>query len=509
MYQSGYLSGTYVQRLGKLLMIVCPFFILLIWFFIKTFQFRSLEVNYADGLLALQLSRGWLEGRPFLYDTFYGFHFKLHNYYFLPLTGFITKFTGIYGFFIIYLALLSLLMAKLLSWYRSQYPENWINGWLTILVFAIGPFAFYTYLDLTGWHPEQYFLPLMGLMAFFLARRKWFWSILLFILVLSIKETSIVLICGLLLFTSVLDFTLKNPSELWTRILLHKRNLVIISISLLVFAIGMMLLSYLNGSEPSRLDQALDNFRNQSSAGEFATYLSEVLISATALFAIGILPFVPWLRILPKRLLILSLVAGYFTILVIVFFVEGLYYYPVFHLSLPYPARVGGLWTFFLSCYIYMAVKLTENGIRVSNVQREYAVWGLVLQLIFFPVLISNHRSPLPDLDHLGMNIITFLKSGSDLNTASDPNAQQLFSLAKQLPRGSEVVVPNKYLNIFHMVYPSDWDHKNLLLGRPKAYIYEKDLVKNSKEYAFPGTGYRILPNDKLLILVDSTLNLK
>ena len=503
------MSKFYARKSTAIFLTATPFLILVAWFFIKVFQFRSLDVNYVDGLLALQLSRGWLEGRPFLYDTFYGFHFKLHNYYFLPLTGFITKFTGIYGFFLLYVALLSLFLARVLFWLKKQNPGKWISGWLAVLIFAIGPFAFYTYLDLTGWHPEQYFLPLMGLSAFYLARRKWLWSLVLLLLILSIKETSIVIICGLLLFASVLDLAFKNPNESWLRIVIARRNIVIVVVSVLLFAAGMFLLSHLNGSGPSRLDEAIATFLSSDSPMEFFIYLFEIIISATLIFIIGILPFVPWLKLAPKRLLILSVITGYFLILVIVFCVEGLYYYPVFHLSLPYPARVGGLWTFFLSCYIYLTVKLTENKIIANHLQREYSVWGLVLQLVFFPLLISNHRSPLPDLDHLGMNILTFIKSGSDLDSASDPDVQQLLSLAKLLPAGSEVLVPNQYMNIFHMVYPCGWQRKNLTIGRPIALIYEKALLKTSKDYSFPGKGYRTITGDNLLILVDSTLKLK
>ena len=56
------------------ILIGLPFIILLVWFYLKVFQFQYLNENFVDAIIALQLSRGWLEGRPLLFDTYYGYH---------------------------------------------------------------------------------------------------------------------------------------------------------------------------------------------------------------------------------------------------------------------------------------------------------------------------------------------------------------------------------------------------------------------------------------------------
>jgi len=77
------------------LRLAIPIIAILIWFFVKVVQFQTNAEDLLDGFIALQLSRGWLEGRPLLFDTFYGFHAQLHNYYFILLVGFATKFADV------------------------------------------------------------------------------------------------------------------------------------------------------------------------------------------------------------------------------------------------------------------------------------------------------------------------------------------------------------------------------------------------------------------------------
>jgi len=489
-----------MRKLRNLVLVLVPLLILVFWFLLKVHQFQSFEVNFSDGLIALQLSRGWLEGRPFLYDNYFGFHSRIHNYYILPLTGLITQSTGIYGFFVIYLGLVAFLLASIFLWIR-KYSGNWLHHWLSLLVFIIGPFTFFIYLDLYGWHPEQYFFPLICLLAFTLARRQWIWSVLLIIFIYSIKETSAVLLCGLLLFASIVDLVLMSPKKTWSGILFDTRNIAIVLTCFLFFAAGMYLLSYMNGQESDRVSQAFDHVRQSGTAVRFFIYLAEIFIAATAFFVVGAIPFFPWLRKMPQPGLIWAVLGGYFLVLCFVFFVEGLLYYPRFSMSLPYPPRAAGLWAFLCGCYIFLMVRTTEhqNNVKPENSGR-YALCSLAFQLAAYPFLIS-HESPVYDIERVSGGTFSLF--------TPDPNVQQLAELAEKLPLGAQVIAPYKYLPVFQRVYASEWKHRHLILGRPALYIFEKSLLKNSSEYTLPEKGYQIIPNHNLLILSDSTWNIR
>ena len=72
-----------LKKILQFIILITPFLILIGWFYFKVFQFQFLNEVFLDGIAALQLSRGWLEGRPLLFDTYTGFHALQHNYYFI------------------------------------------------------------------------------------------------------------------------------------------------------------------------------------------------------------------------------------------------------------------------------------------------------------------------------------------------------------------------------------------------------------------------------------------
>jgi hypothetical protein len=481
--------------------LLLPVLVLVLWFVIKIFQFQILQADYRDGLLALQLSRGWLEGRPFLYDCYYGFHSKIHNYYFLPLTGLVTFFTGIYGFFILYLSLIAFLLAKIFFWTRTKTTQIPIQAWFVILIFLLGPVNYYIYLDHYGWHSEQYFLPLMGLSAFYIATRNWLWASIIILLTCLVKENAPVLICGLLLFISIIDLILKKPETTWQYVLFHIRNFIIVFLSLLLFLLGMVFLSYQNEAGASRLTQAIDHIKGQNSGAILLKYLSKTALFTVFVLMLGTLPFTSLLRNVPKKALIWITLTGYFFVLALVFFIEGLYYYPGFRLGMPYPTRTGGLWAFLFSCYLFLFLRLYQNVTHKSTIRWKLVAASFVSQLLFFPVMTSHNELTFKNVTDIRNNFIAFIQNKS----WQDPDEHQLDLLAQKLPRGSEIITPDRYQFLFQNIYAYNWRDKNFVLDKPIAYVYEKKKVKTSGKYTFPTQGYHIQPNENLLILIDST----
>lgn len=481
--------------------IIFPFAVLLGWFYLKVFQFQFLNENFGDGLIALQLSRGWLEGRPLLFDTYYGYHWLHHNYYFILLTGFVTKFTGIYGLFIVYLGLLGLFLGK---WIRSYHKNDWLNEWFIIVLFAVGPIAYHVFLDIFGWHPEQYFLPLMGLFALSMAKRQWFWAVLWGGLTLSVKETSIVLICGLLLFASVVSNVFEKPNQAWHCYFLNRKNLLIVAVCLVIFVLGIGWLSYLNGPHPSRLGQAFALINKKATLTMALSYTFLVGIFASVSIIAGVILFVPWWRVVPHSRVIIGSFLGFCLILLMVFYVEGLLYFPEPNLSIRYPARVGSLWAFMMSCYVFLSIRSSEYGLKPHSNQREWLLWGGLFQFFISPMAVANATSIHGQMFSIKKNFLFIHDSRLGTKPYAQSPVQSLYELTYKLPAGSEVVCPSEYVSIFQNVYANEWSDDLRILKRPHLYIYDKKDLKTNKKYKFPKGGYKAIPHSQFLILADS-----
>lgn len=485
-----------------------PFLLLLGWFYAKVFQFQYLNEAFPDGIAALQLSRGWLEGRPLLFDTYTGFHALQHNYYFILLVGFVTKFTGVYGLFIVYLGLLALFLWKWGYWVYHHYRHRWQNEWTAIAFFSIGPVAFHIFWDYLGWHPEQYFIPLMCLLAFSLARGRWVEAIVWAFLTFLVKETSPVLMCAFFIFATVAMSLLKNPYLPWQKYYFNRRNIVIITGFLGLFFLSMWWLSYLNGPKPSRLSLIFTPIRQEGSLTQwlFYTLILGLLSICSLLYAM--IPFIAWLRTTPQPWVIFGALIGSGCLLCFVFYIEGLYYFPLLNSGLRYPPRIGGLWGFMMACYVFGVVRWVEAGFSPSITQQEVTVFWGASQFIMSLLLVSNNQLTLQSINDPQKNLEFISKHKLGFRPYPDDSSKKLYELSQKLPVGAEVLCEKEYLSIFQRVYATSWTWRQHppLLNRPLLYIYnKKKLVDNRSGYVFPKSGYLTIPNEKLLILADTT----
>ncbi|MCF0050448.1 hypothetical protein LXM25_10290 [Dyadobacter sp. LJ53] len=495
-----------MSRSANAFFVVLPILGCLVWFFVKVFQFQTSPEQYPDGMVILQLSKGWLEGRPYLFDTIYGNHARQHNYYFIPLIGIFTRPMGVNGLFMAYVCFVGLFF--LIS-YRSFARFNVAERraiWLTALVYVFGPMAYFMYLDYFGWHPEQYFVPLLAFLALSLAQRKWAMFVVWLTLTFLVKESSIVLICCLFLFCSVVDRVILNPGKHWLSYILNKRNLTIAAVSVVLFLIGLWWLSYLNGSQSSRLNQA---FSNTQFNRTFFYYLLFSLAVGVLTFGLGLIPFMPWLRTFPRKELVIGVLAGCYAVLFVMFATEALYYFPTIYPGISYPPRISGLWAFMFSAFIYLSYRVAQAGFTPGQNAISWVLAGCVLQFILGTFLVAHHFSFETKPSTLSRNASYMIKSRFGFDPYPDGVARQLHGLAKAMPVGSEVIVPFQYLRYFERVYPSFWPENGQLpahiLGKPLMYIYIKGLVQNGAYHAFPDKGYTAIPNEHLLILADSS----
>lgn len=484
-----------------------PFLLLLGWFYAKVFQFQYLNEPFPDGIAALQLSRGWLEGRPLLFDTYTGYHALQHNYYFILLVGFVSKFTGVYGLFIVYLGLLVIFLVKWARWIRRYHQTYWRNEWTAVAFLAVGPVAFHIYWDYLGWHPEHYFIPLMGLLAFSLARRQWVEALVWGLLTFTVKETSPVLICGLLIFASVISSVLKNPYLPLQKHYFSRRNILIVVGCLGLFYLSMGWLSYLNGSQPSRVSFIFTHLHQNSSLQQWLFYTLALAVLSIFSILYASFPFVAWLRIIPQPWVIFGALIGSGSLLCFVFYVEGLYYFPLFNSALRYPPRIGGLWGFMMACYVFGVVRWVEAGFKPPSTQQEGTIFWGASQFIVSVLLVSNNQINLQSINDPQKNLEFISKYKLGFRPYPSGSPKQLYELAQKLPVGAEVFCEKEYLSIFQRVYATSWTWKKhpALLNRPHLYIYYKKEVSINPRYIFPKSGYVTIPNEELFILADAT----
>nr|WP_295932933.1 hypothetical protein [uncultured Dyadobacter sp.] len=457
-------------------------------------------------MVILQLSKGWLEGRPYLFDTIYGNHAQQHNYYFIPLIGLFTKPLGVNGLFLAYVFLVGFFFYV----YRRSFARFAVAGrrtvWLSALAYVFGPMAYFMYIDYFGWHPEQYFVPLLAFLALSAAQRKWSVFILWLTLTFLLKESSIVLICCLFLFFSVVDGIMLNPAKHWAGYLLSKRNAIIIGISLALFLAGLSWLSYLNGSQSSRLSQAFANTRFN---GTFFIYIVFSLAVGVLTFGLALIPFIPWLRMFPRKGLIVGVLAGCYTVLLVMFVTEALYYFPTIYPGISYPPRISGLWAFMFSSFIYLSYRGAQAGLMSGREAFSWILTGCVLQFILATFLVAHHFTLETEPARLSKNASYMIKSRFGLDPYPDGLARELYGYANAMPVGAEVVVPFQYVRYFEKVYPSFWpldgQSPAYILGKPLMLVYEKGLIQKGVYPKFPDNGYTTIPNEHLFILADSS----
>ena len=137
----------------------------------------------------------------------------------------------------------------------------------------------------------------------------------------------------------------------------------------------------------------------------------------------------------------------------------------------------------------------------------SWTLAGCVLQFVMAPFLVAHHFTFETKPARLSANVSYMIKTRLGLDPYPDGTANELHELARKLPPGSEVIVPFQHIRYFENVYPSFWDYGGKyplhVLGKPLLYVYERDLVKSGFYRTFPGSDYRIIPNEHLLILAD------
>jgi hypothetical protein len=185
----------------------------------------------SDLFVQTQLARGWLEGR-FLTDNCYGPHLGIHTYFFLNVLGLLAKPLGAPG---LLLALAAAVGACVLLAHRILRLLG-VDGRLALaggVALVLLPVSVWVFSDPMGFHTDL-MIPPLGLGLFYaLLRRKLVASLVMTLLVCSVKEDAPIIV-GVLAAMVLLETRLSDRG--W-----HRPALASLGMGLALFPILMLI----------------------------------------------------------------------------------------------------------------------------------------------------------------------------------------------------------------------------------------------------------------------------
>lgn len=325
--------------------------ILVGFFLIKLLRFQTLGYTFNDMYAFLQMSRSWLDGRPFMYENIWGYHHRIHNYYTVLFWGPLCRAFGAYGVFAVQATLLAIGYAAVNEHLHRRAAPAWIRH-LLVGVILLGPVSFWLNDHPNiGWHTELTYLPFALLFALALPGRSRVAAGVAGLGLVLVKEDGAVLAALIHLAHEGIRFISRQPARpLWRWLMQGRFWLISIGWGA-VFLAGMGWLGYKNGFAEPRLQIALTLLKNN--VGE--TIFWHQMLRLTGQSALLLLPVLGVLAIYLGRLqrplairLLLLWGAGAIT-LTLLNVVQSVHYYgqPLFHLvSLTWPPRFVLLWAF-------------------------------------------------------------------------------------------------------------------------------------------------------------------
>lgn len=363
-----------------------------LFFAVKCFLYDAQEYE-ADLFSVLQLTRDFLNGKPFLFENAYGDNSALHNYYLLPFFAPFTLLFGGKGLFVAAYALWIWawnLWAKLLK----SYP---LSAGLGFLLIVFGPTAFYTWDNPHfGWHAENFYYPLLLLYAAGLLLNYRITALLAASMIVLNREDGILLAGGMFLVFSWSD-KVSFAENL-------RRSLIISACMAVVFFSGLLLLWARSGGQ-SRLSEAAERFGRAYSPDLLFKYLTNEFWLWFLLAGALLLPVLLMLkgkqRFLPA--------AGVVLVVMAVNFTAAAYYFPDGKYGINWAPRLSGIYGL-LCGFLLMAFYQREKawggmpavGVALFLVQAsapigpDYAPYSFTgrFELIFRP-----EKRKLPDAE--------------------------------------------------------------------------------------------------------------
>ena len=429
--------------------------ILIGFFFLKMLRFQTLGYTFNDMYAFLQMSRSWLDSRPFMYENIWGYHHRIHNYYTVPLWGPLCRVVGAYGLFAVQATLLAIGYAAVNEQLHRRTTPAWIRHVL-LLVILLGPVSFWLNDHPNiGWHTELTYLPFALLFALALLGRSQVAAVVAGLGIVLVKEDGAVLAALIHLTYEGIRFTRRQPARpLWTW-LTHGRLWFVLIGWVILFLAGMAWLGYKNGFAEPRLEMALTLLKNN--VGETAFWRQMLTLTGQSMLLLlpllGVL--VLFLRALRRPVaskMLLLWGVGVFT-LTVLNVVQSVHYYgqPLFQLvSLTWPPRFVLQWAFSAAFLTLLAGQFANEFRPVQPA----GVWLVAAGLFAVQVpVIYVARPDFPSLREWARTLRGHYARDKDPTYLRNADLATVRCIADRLPHDANVFAFDYLVPFFHRQY--------------------------------------------------------
>lgn len=430
-------------------------FFLIGFFFFKVIRFQTLGYTFNDMYAFLQMSRSWMDGRPFMYENIWGYHHRIHNYYTVLLWGPLCQAFGAYGLFAVETFLLLISYALV----NEQLSKRGVPGWaryLFLCVILLGPVSFWLNDHPNiGWHTELTYLPVSLLFALALLGRNRLLSVLAGSAIVLVKEDGAVLAALIHLAFEGIRYVRQQPDRPLINWLLQRKFWFIAIGWGAIFLGGMFWVSYKNNFAEPRLKTALTLL--STNAGKFVFW--KQMLGMIGMSLLLLLPVVGVLLFVLRHMNPFSItrVFSFWLIGIVVLtalnLVQSVLYFgqPLFYLvALTWPPRFILVWSF-SAAFLLLQLTLPANQFNTVQVER---IWLIGAGLIISQAIIVYLARP--DLPSLRDWYYTFRgRYASDKNRAylQPEDIAVVKCLAENIPLTANVFAFDYLVPFFHRHY--------------------------------------------------------
>jgi hypothetical protein len=429
--------------------------LLLGFFLMKVLRFQTLGYTFNDMYAFLQMSRSWMDERPFMYENIWGYHHRIHNYYTVILWGPLCRAFGAYGLFAVQTILLAVgYCAVNEQLIRRPIPAPIRYALLGVML--LGPVAFWLNDHPNiGWHTELTYLPAALLFAVALLSQNQLAAVAAGLFVVLIKEDGAVLAGLIHLGYAGTQFIRKQPNRPLYAWLAQRQFWVLATGWAIVFLAGMFWLGAKNNFAEPRLQMALTLLSNN--IGEKAFW--RLMLKQTGQSVLLLLPAVALLLVLVRSLpatvalkLLLLWTVGIVT-LTLLNFVQSVHYYeqPLFYLvALTWPPRFVLLWAFSASFLVGIA-SLFDSRLRSVS-----ASWTALVTALLWAAQIPVLYLARPDFPSPRDWVHTLkgrFASDKDTTLLQADDLAAVRCIADKLPPDANVFAFDYLVPYFHRQY--------------------------------------------------------
>jgi hypothetical protein len=338
---------------------------ILVWYFAAKLQIFDKLGYQSDLYTHLEISRGWLQNRPLMHENCYGYHHKLHNYFFNPLMGPLTVRWGAYGIFITQFVLYLLALAYTFPIIYKVKKDDTFNHKLSVAVFYItivlGPFSFWMYDNPHyGFHPELVYIPLGLIFAVSLFKNQRWVSVPAAILMLTVREDGAVVVACIQLLYFVLQWVACNI----TRKQWLLRSALWGAVWVVVFVAGIIYLKKQNAEGGDRLSEALGRIKAQNPE-DIKAYFKGIFLHFSKLLLPFVL-FIVYLRVINYKAALAFVI--FLLPIIAVNIISGFVYFPAQYFSLTWTPRFSLTFTLLLAFGAYSLLLFSKPWFRPAFV---------------------------------------------------------------------------------------------------------------------------------------------